>query len=85
MASIFDWPQIRKMRNDKQFVESVTLLERTAWDLFITVIKNLLGKKKSVIYKDNVANTLKAFKKLGSNFSINVHFCSVTWTDSLIT
>ena len=64
-AGIFDWPQIRKMKNDKQVTESVTFLDRTAWDC--------------------TANMLKAFKKLGGNLSINVHFCSVTWTDSLIT
>ena len=59
---IFDGTQIRKMKNDKQFAESMTLLEITAWDMFITVINNFLGKKKSVNCKGHVANMLKAFQ-----------------------
>lgn len=52
------------MDNEKQLIESMTLLERTAWDLFITFIDNFLGKRKSVDYKNNVANMLKSFQKL---------------------
>ena len=69
-GGIFDEPQIRKRKNDKQFAESMTLLERTAWDMFITVIKNILSKKKSVNYKDHVIIMLKAIQKLGCNMSI---------------
>lgn len=42
------------MKNDKQFVEFMALLERTMWGMFITVIDNFLGKKTSVNYKDHV-------------------------------
>ena len=62
------------MKSDKQFAESMTLLEKNAWDVFITVINNFLGKKMSVNYKAHVANMLKAFQKLGCNMSIKVHF-----------
>ena len=50
----------------------MTLFERTARDMFITTINNILGKKKSVNYKDHVANMLKAFQKLDCNMSIMV-------------
>ena len=62
------------MKNDKQFAESMTLLERTTCDMFITVINNFLDKKKSVNCKDHVANMLKAFQKLGCNMRIKVYF-----------
>ena len=64
------------MNSDKQFAKSMTmtLLERTAWDMFITVIYNIYGKKKSVNYKDHITNILKAFQKLGCNMTIIVHF-----------
>lgn len=52
------------MDNEKQLIESMTLLERTAWDLFITFIDNFLGKRKSVDCKNHIANMLKLFRKL---------------------
>ena len=51
----------------------MALLERTAWDMFITVINNFLGKKKLISYKDHVTNMLKAFQKLGCNMTTTVH------------
>ena len=42
--------------------------------MFITDIDDFLGKKKSVNYKDHIANMLKAFQNLGCNMSIKVHF-----------
>ena len=73
-AGIFDRLQIRKMKNDTQFAYSMTLSERTAWDMFITVINNFLGKKTSLNYKCYVANMLQPFQELGYNMSIKVHF-----------
>lgn len=58
------------MKNDKQFTKSMTLFERTAREMFITVINNFLGKKKPVNYKDLVANILKAFQKLDCSMNI---------------
>ena len=52
----------------------MTLLQRTPWDIFITVIDNLLRKKKVVNYKDYVINMLKAIQNLGCNISIKAHF-----------
>ena len=42
--------------------------------MFITVISNFLYKKKSVNYKDHIANILKAFQKLFCNMILKVHF-----------
>lgn len=42
--------------------------------MFITDIDDFLGKKKSINYKDHIANMLKAFQNLGCNMSIKVHF-----------
>lgn len=58
------------MNNDKQFTKSMTLFERTAREMFITVINNFLGKKKPVNYKDLVANILKASQKLDCSMNI---------------
>ena len=53
--------------------------------MFITAIDNLHGKKKSVNYKDHVANMLKAFEKLECNMSIMVHLLSSHLDRFLIT
>ena len=42
--------------------------------MFITVIDNLLRKKKVVNYKDHVINMLKAIQTLGCNINIKAHF-----------
>ena len=42
-AGIFDGPQIRKLINDKEFTNTMNILEKNAWLSFIDLIKNFLG------------------------------------------
>ena len=73
-GGIFDGPDIRKMVRDTQFKDTMTDVERRAWNGFINVIKNFLGNRKAENYAQIVGEMLDAYKDLKCNMSIKVHF-----------
>ena len=73
-AGVFDDPQIRTLIRDDQFVAKMTALERAAWLSFVAVIQNVLGKNKVENYSELVNRMLFAFRDLGCNMSIKLHF-----------
>lgn len=73
-GGIFDGPQIRKLINDKQFLQNMTRIESNAWKSFVLVIQNFLGNHKSQNYVILVETMLQNFNKLGCNMSIKVHY-----------
>ncbi|GFY01569.1 uncharacterized protein TNCV_2607531 [Trichonephila clavipes] len=44
-SSIFDGPQIRQLVKDSNFVKSMIQVESKAWNSFLLVMSNFLGKK----------------------------------------
>ena len=44
------------------------------WNTFVPVVKNFLGNNKARNYAEPVANMLTAFKNLGCNMSIKMHY-----------
>lgn len=74
-AGIFDGPQIRKLiKNSPTFEETMNPVEQQAWNCFVQVVMNFLGNTKAENYKDLVANMLVAFRNLGCNMSIKMHY-----------
>ncbi|GBP65212.1 hypothetical protein EVAR_49012_1 [Eumeta japonica] len=73
-AGIFDGPQIRQLTNDTQFRNSMTELELKAWTVFVSVMQNFLGNKKSENYIELVKNLLLQLKNMACNMSIKLHF-----------
>lgn len=73
-GGIFDGPQIRILIRDKDFLSSMNDLERLAWNSFVEVTKNFLGNHRSSNYSEIVNDMLEAFKNLGCNMSIKVHY-----------
>ena len=67
-AGIFDGPQIREFENTMNEVE----LE--AWKAFVLFVKNFLGNNKARNYAELVTNMLTAFRNLGCNMSIKMHY-----------
>ena len=68
----FDGPQVRKCIRDPEFEKSMTKLE--AWKAFVLVVKNFLGNNKASNYEELITNMLYAFKNLGCNMSIKMHY-----------
>ena len=48
--------------------------EKAAWLSFSAVVRNFLGNKKAHNYEDLVTNMLLAYRDLGCNMSVKLHF-----------
>ena len=73
-AGIFDGPQLCKLIRDPEFENSMNEVELEAWKAFVLVVKNFLGNNKARNYAELVANMLTAFRNLGCNMSIKMHY-----------
>ena len=49
-------------------------VELEAWKTFVLVVKNFLGNNKAINYAELVNNMLTAFRNLGCNMSIKMHY-----------
>ena len=49
-------------------------VNQEVWNCFVQVVMNFLGNTKVENYEDLVANILVAFKNLGCNMSIKMHY-----------
>ena len=72
--SFFDGPQVRQLIRAPEFEKSMNKLELEAWKAFVLVVKNFLGNTKASNYEEVVNNILTAFKNLGCNMSIKMHY-----------
>ena len=73
-AGVFDGPQIRTLIRDEEFSRKMDKEERAAWLSFVAVTKNFLGNKKAENYEHLVQRMLLAFRKIGCNMSVKIHF-----------
>ena len=73
-AGIFDGPQLRQLIRDPEFENSMNEGELEAWKAFVLVVKNFLGNNKASNYAELVTKMLTAFKNLGCNMSIKMHY-----------
>jgi len=73
-AGIFDGPQIRQLIKDPDFINSMNEIEQKAWNSFVSVVQNFLGKHKAENYVELVNEMLNNFRSLGCNMSIKVHY-----------
>ena len=73
-AGIFDGLQIRLLIRDPEFENSMNQVELEAWKAFVLVVKNFLGNNKARNYAELVNNMLSAFRNMGCNMSIKMHY-----------
>ena len=73
-TGIFDGPQIRQLIRDPEFENSMNEVELEAWKAFVLVVKNFLGNNKARTYAELVNNMLTAFRNLGCNMSVKMHY-----------
>jgi hypothetical protein len=71
---VFVGPQIREVMNDSQFDGLLRGAERAAWTAFKNVVCNFLGNNKAPDYAAQVERLLKAYKSMGCNMSLKIHF-----------
>jgi hypothetical protein len=73
-AGIFDGSQIRQLIRDPDFEKSMSVVELKTWKAFVLVVNNFLGNVKARSYAKLVTNMLTAFRNLGCNMSIKMHY-----------
>ena len=84
-AGIFDGPQIQQLIRDPEFENSMDEVELEARKAFVLVVKNFLGNNKIRKYAEFVNNMLIAFRNMGCNISIKMHYLISQWTGFLRT
>ena len=73
-AGIFDGPQIRQHIRDPEFENPMNEVQIEAWKAFVLVIKNFLSNNKARNYAELVNSKLTAFRDLGCNMSVKMHY-----------
>lgn len=71
---IFVGPQIRELMKNSEFDDMLTDVELRAWRAFRTIVTNFLGNFKAENYRDLVTELLSAYKEMGCNMSLKIHF-----------
>ena len=71
---MFDGPTIRQLLKDKEFIETMSSVEKNGWIVLSQFVSNFLGNTKFPEYKEIVKTLLDTFHKLGCNMSVKVHF-----------
>ena len=75
---IFIGPQVRELKQDKQFDEDLNETERSSWLSFKRISKDFLRNHKAANYQDVVQDLLTSYKAMGYNMSRKSTFCSPT-------
>ena len=72
---VFVGPQIRELQKDSHFEECLSPKEKkNAWVSFKNVTQNFLGRKRATNYEGLVQEMINAYRDLGCNMSLKVHF-----------
>jgi len=71
---LFIGPQIRELKQDKQFDGDLNENERNAWLSVKKICKYFLGNHKATNYQDAVQYLLTLYKAMGSNMSLKINF-----------
>lgn len=71
---VFIGPQIAKLMKDDQFEGKLNKKELRAWRAFKEVCFGFLGNHKSESYRRIITELLKAFRSMGCNMSLKIHF-----------
>ena len=73
-AGMFDGPQIPQLIRDPEFENSMKKVELEAWKAFVLVVRNFLGNNEGRNCAEHVNNMLTAFRYLGCNMSVKMHY-----------
>jgi hypothetical protein len=71
---IFVGPQIRELIKDKQFERQLNEVGKAAWQAFKYVMKSFLENNKAENNHEIVSDLLMAYKAMGCNMPLKVHF-----------
>ena len=67
-------PQIRALIRDGKFEDLLSQIEKSAWKSFKSVVKDVLGNRKTPNYREIVGELLQSYQDMGCNMSLKIHF-----------
>jgi len=67
-------PQIRALIRDGKFEDLISQIKKSAWKSFKSVVKNFLGNRKTLNYREIVGKLLESYQLMGCNMSLKIHF-----------
>ena len=76
-AGIFDYPQIRKIFRDPNFIPIMNKTEKLLWLSFQSIAENFLGNHKSQEYEQIVSYLFDNCERLGCLMSVKLHFLHI--------
>lgn len=59
---------------DEEFEQKLNPIEKSAWTCFRNIVRNFLGNHRAENYEELVNNLLAAYKNMGCNMSLKIHF-----------
>lgn len=65
--------QVKRLKKSKSFSEKLSVVERSSWTSFISVIKEFLGKPKAENYKEIVDNFVNINQTISCRMSLKLH------------
>ncbi|CAK8697066.1 unnamed protein product [Clavelina lepadiformis] len=71
---VFIGPQIRHLLEDGAFDQVLFSKEKIAWEAFKLLATKFLGNKRADNYTELVSNLIKAYRCMGCNMSLKIHF-----------
>ena len=69
------------MDDVQAFIQTMNVREKAAGLFFVEVMKNFLGNKKELNYKDFAGKVFSAFHDSGCKMNIKMRLCPVIWTN----
>jgi hypothetical protein len=73
-GGIFTGPQIRVMLGSRDLEQTMTIVERNAWEAFRMVATYFLGKNKCENYEEIVESLIQLYEVLGYRMSVKLHY-----------
>ena len=71
-GGMFVGPQVKRLMQSDSFLEKLSVVERRAWENFVSVVKGFLGNHKVPNFKDIVEELANAYEKIGCRMSLKL-------------
>ena len=72
-AGVFMGPEVKRLINSVDFPEMLSVIERTAWTCFVSVVNRFLSNHKAENYRELVDGLVDAYQKMGCRMLLKVH------------
>ena len=66
-------PQVKRLMQSDSFLEKLSVVEKRAWESFVSVVKGFLGNHMVPNFKDSMEELVNAYEKMGCKMSLKLH------------